>query len=574
MQKQGEIMEDKYASDWSRINTIATNIMELQSRIDSLEIQISNIQSELYSLPADYDEDGNDRNRYRRQALESRLAALNQLRSEAMMTMNVKRNEAQSLSSQYQSAAGQFTEKSRKTANVGSDFERLSNFRFGGSTAAEKGKVVNQRATSYADEARVLENLAQAASNAAMGIITENDTNTISDRGTFERPGNNVSANNNSETNEKIANNVDEQQSLNHSAINGIYAIADSMKDRIATEDSNTFINGGESNIGGLNSNSGISIRRKEQTIEDLSVASVQTELFGEDMVSQADEKLAEIYGISTMAFKQLRTENHLSYVKRGDNAYLVNGNLAEAEGWSIEEEPSEIALKEVKTPPDAYGDAVKNGDMKTANVKATFSNSSSVLGSVQTNKTGQLSDHEWSYNEKTTWIQSVVPGIDKSGAECIVSAMEFYSGFGYKEIHWDEHAQLAPTQNILRVFDSKCVGTYEGTIHRGISFDSKRDLKKALARGCRDSWNEPGITSFSADKSIAEDFASRKKWGLVLSCNNNKSAIPFRHMSKISWEDEVLSPGGLRNRGWTIDNKSIVVDPDKHIVYADVYEN
>ena len=184
----------------------------------------------------------------------------------------------------------------------------------------------------------------------------------------------------------------------------------------------------------------------------------------------------------------------------------------------------------------------------------------------------GQIADHEFTRDEKIAWVQSVVPTASQADAERIVRSMEYYSGNGYVLIHWDKNGEMQETKDILQVFDSGNVSTYNGVIHRGLSFKSMRDLWSALADG-HGNWNEPGITSFSASKDEAEKFAGRGKWGLLLTCTNNKSAIPFRHMSLSSNEEEVLSPGSHRNSGWKIDFSSIRFDLTKHMVYVDISE-
>lgn len=211
-------------------------------------------------------------------------------------------------------------------------------------------------------------------------------------------------------------------------------------------------------------------------------------------------------------------------------------------------------------------------GESTASSVNESSSSFLPGVGLVEPKSTGQLSNNEWPHEKKTEWIQSVVSGADANRAESIVNSMEWYSSLGYEDIHNDKEAKKEDTQNILQVFDSHNVGTYGGVIYRGLSFGSKRELMNALAKGHGD-WNEPGITSFSADMSIAEDFATRKEWGLILKCDDNKSAIPFRHISKISWEDEVLSPGGLRNDGWKLDMNSVSVDERRHIVYVNIHE-
>lgn len=184
-----------------------------------------------------------------------------------------------------------------------------------------------------------------------------------------------------------------------------------------------------------------------------------------------------------------------------------------------------------------------------------------------------QLADHELSHPEKVAWVRDVVPGLNNDDVERVVKACEWYSTLGYKPIHWDDSGKLQETQDILMVIDSPKAYAYKGTIYRGLSFGSRKELAKAMRRG-RGSWTEPGITSFSSNINQALVFASQDKWGLILTCHNNKSAIPFKHMSHNSVEDEVLSPGGLRNNGWEIDQSSIVIDKERHLVFATMKES
>lgn len=199
---------------------------------------------------------------------------------------------------------------------------------------------------------------------------------------------------------------------------------------------------------------------------------------------------------------------------------------------------------------------------------------SNSINKNFSVEKTGHLYDFELSYKDKIAWIQQVVSGCSESEAMDIVNSAEYYSGNGYKEIHRDSQAKLPDTQRILRIFDNNRVGVFDGTIYRGLSFDTKEKILSLLSNSIAFSWKEPGITSFSSDLGCAEEFANQKEWGLVLRCNNNKTAIPFRHMSKMSWECEVLSPGGILNKGWTVDEKSIRIDNERKCVYADIFEN
>ncbi len=184
-----------------------------------------------------------------------------------------------------------------------------------------------------------------------------------------------------------------------------------------------------------------------------------------------------------------------------------------------------------------------------------------------------QISETEFNSNEKITWIMSVVPNAEEKVAKRIVQSLEDYSCMAYKEIHEDKGAKLQQTRDILTVFDSVKTYPYKGTIYRGLYFDSWEDLVNVLSRG-RGKWKEPSITSFSTDISIAENFASRSQWGLVLICKNNKSGIPFKHISKMAYEDEILSPGAHRNKDWNLNVDSLHMDKEKKIVYVEIEEN
>lgn len=183
-----------------------------------------------------------------------------------------------------------------------------------------------------------------------------------------------------------------------------------------------------------------------------------------------------------------------------------------------------------------------------------------------------QIAEEEFESKEKIVWLMSVVRGTDEAEAKRIVQALENYSGTGYQSIHWDKKAELQQTRDILRVFDSVKAYPYRGVVYRGLSFKTKKELMKALSRG-RGKWEEPGITSFSTDKKRAREFAMQGEWGLVLTCKNNKNGIPFKHISTAAWEEEILSPGGLRNNGWNLDMDSLYVDKENKIVYVEMKE-
>ncbi len=157
------------------------------------------------------------------------------------------------------------------------------------------------------------------------------------------------------------------------------------------------------------------------------------------------------------------------------------------------------------------------------------------------------LADYEISKEEKLSWVWGMVPEASMEESKKIVSAIEHYTGVGYSDIHNDRENAREEIESILRVLDSPYVPVYKGDIHRGLSFSLAADLANVLSNS-KGVWQEPGITSCSSNIEVAKKFASQDKWGLVLTCRNNKSVIPIKHMSVHSHEDEVLSPGNTRD--------------------------
>lgn len=194
------------------------------------------------------------------------------------------------------------------------------------------------------------------------------------------------------------------------------------------------------------------------------------------------------------------------------------------------------------------------------------------VSAGASHSKSGQLSDGELPYEQKVAWVEKMVPGWSKKEAERAVGEMEIYSGWGYDEVHKDSEGKLQTTQDILTIMDSPNTPVYNGTIYRGVSFSSKEALMDALKRS-PGVWKEPGITSFSSDWTVADGFASQKDWGLVLTCDDNKTGIPFKHISQLSHEDEVLSPGGHRVPGWSYNPQDVTIDNARKKVFIRVHE-
>lgn len=186
---------------------------------------------------------------------------------------------------------------------------------------------------------------------------------------------------------------------------------------------------------------------------------------------------------------------------------------------------------------------------------------------------TEQVAADTMSETERISWVQRVLPGSTWEEAEATANAADNYSKSAYYSIHRDSLGADSDTRDLLRLFASPNTPVYEGDIYRGVRFSSMDKLNEALSSGV---WRETGITSFSSKRSVAESFAGDDV-GLILTCKNNKTAMPFQHLSFYgAGEAEILSPGGARNVSWTLDlsSRRTVVKNGVPMVYIDMIEN
>lgn len=546
-------MDNPYSGELPKINKIAKDVQTVLEKISQLELQASNLQTQISQVPYQTDEDGYDVNEGQRNALYAQLDSVNSLIEEANEARHQLQSEAYALVSDYQSKISIFEKQAQKTAEAKASFDVLSGYRFGTRTAAAGSQLAEQRKTHYDDQVSVLRSLLKAAQNAANGILMTTTLQTISERGEFNDPKT-IFYGNHLENNQRVNQQKNDLEN-NWSGIPG-----DSIK--------NTNDNIATSILGNLGM-SGIPYHGGKPDFSNVSLAKVNTTISDIGMVAAADAMLAKEYGVTEDDIVSYRQENGLEWRDdgSGNNANLIPQNISQAfdEGREKQQEPTAMEALTAYMYAHNYGENdydeySKDPEWKRLH-KAVFP------------EYHQIAEYELKHDEKVGWVQSVVPHTSAQEAERIVDSMEHYSDIGYKDIHNNSSRAQQEIDNILKIFDAKTVPIYKGRIYRGLSFDSKKELLDHLVNN-NGIWDEPGITSFSADKIISkEQFAKDKKWGLVLTCKNNKSGIPFRHISKHSWEDEILSPGSLRNKGWTIDYESIAIDNNERIVYADIVE-
>lgn len=557
-------MSDQYGAEWQRLKGIADDVRTLQRKVMELEDHASRIRSELANLPYETDEEGNDIYESTRNALYSQLSSVESLIREAEYQERELASYAGSLGASYRQQAADYTYKASQAGGAASDFQKLSGYRFGASTAAAGANLANQRRTHYDDHANILNSLAAAADQAASGIAPSATPQTVSDRGTFQNPG----------TSSGYTSSVSRTGTGSGvgSSVRQLWSGAQGNSVKKAQDE---VVSATVSRLG----SAGIPYQNGTPDFTPVSHAGVSTAAMsvaagaaGVGVIALADAMLAKKLGITAEEAAQYRKDNNLEWRAdgTGEQANLIPQGISEeySEGKQAVKEPTPMEALTAYMCAHNYG----------IDDYATYSQDPEwvKLHRAVFPAYHQVVDREMSKEEKVEWIRQVVPGTGSEEAKSIVKAMEHYSGNGYGNIHWDENGSMHETKEILKVFDSGKVPAYIGVIHRGLSFASEKELVRRLKRAKHEGWiwTEPGITSFSTDMVIAEEeFAKKGDWGLVLTCESNKSAIPFRHMSVNDWEKEVLSPGGHRNRGWKIDPSSYRKDKNNKIIYLTMKE-
>ncbi|MBR0483951.1 MAG: phage minor capsid protein [Oscillospiraceae bacterium] len=103
-------------------------------------------------------------------------------------------------------------------------------------------------------------------------------------------------------------------------------------------------------------------------------------------------------------------------------------------------------------------------------------------------------------------------------------------------------------------------MGAYDGEIHRGLSFRNAEDFRQFSELEAGQKIPQKSVSSWSDKPDIAENYAAVSYWNrdsVILICENNKSAVGVRHISKYGTdESEVLAPS---TTSWKVVRKEIV---------------
>lgn len=158
-------------------------------------------------------------------------------------------------------------------------------------------------------------------------------------------------------------------------------------------------------------------------------------------------------------------------------------------------------------------------------------------------------------------WIKKMVPGISDEEAEATRNAAIGYTGPAFHSFHLEKEGFKDDIKRLNDLIDSPNTPVYGKDSYRGLNLRYKdMPLIEAAIKSGR--WKESGITSFSAKRSVAENFADtkNKKTGVSVIVTNkgHTKGMPMKHLSVIKGEDEVVQSSSTMKKGMKILNSSV----------------
>ncbi len=160
------------------------------------------------------------------------------------------------------------------------------------------------------------------------------------------------------------------------------------------------------------------------------------------------------------------------------------------------------------------------------------------------------------SFNQKA--LQSIIAetGYTQQKAQEFQDALLEWLGGDYKSF---TAGQQKDKEAIINEGLSR-MGAYNGEIRRGLSFKTAEEFRQFSELETGQSIPQKSVSSWSDKPDIAENYAAVTYWNcnsVVLVCENNKSAVGVRHISKYGTdESEVLAPS---TTSWKVTRKEIV---------------
>lgn len=157
--------------------------------------------------------------------------------------------------------------------------------------------------------------------------------------------------------------------------------------------------------------------------------------------------------------------------------------------------------------------------------------------------------------------------GVDKNTAMKMVDSVRAFSGSSYEDIRsYQEHGHPPSAKakaDAIEDFITRSPKWDGGDIYRGISVDqtTAKNIVAGVKKGKAISMM--GMSSWSSKKSVAENnFAyANNSWdsdsvSIIFKCSGAKQGTSIRHLSKFTFEDEVLVSSKSRWKGTKVTEK------------------
>lgn len=171
----------------------------------------------------------------------------------------------------------------------------------------------------------------------------------------------------------------------------------------------------------------------------------------------------------------------------------------------------------------------------------------------------GHIGHEEMFEGEKVDWIKKVLDVDDKEAQRILTQIENYLNEDDYKDIHSGKR-KIAESM-IDKLLNGSKVPIFNGETFRGVYIRpdggrSPDSIVQEILKSGR--WREPGITSFSSSRSVANDFADPllgkgNGVGVVIRNVRNRTGVPVAHLSGHYNEMEVMHPSSIRNSGFKI---------------------
>lgn len=168
--------------------------------------------------------------------------------------------------------------------------------------------------------------------------------------------------------------------------------------------------------------------------------------------------------------------------------------------------------------------------------------------------------DADMGDHDKMVWAQRTFEGaLDDDEIKAAFEGIEAYSDLAYSTMR--NNAADPRTKAVDKMLENSKAPVYDGEIYRGLVIMSKNgknavdQVWDAIKTGV---WNEPGLTSYSTKKSVAEKTSfgnikssDKNSVSVIIVDKSNQTGVPIQHLSVFgSHEAEVLKPSSIRDRG------------------------